>query len=94
MKKFQLILFCITLVAFVGACSKCDSNKRHDHDHHGSSATDSIHMQEHGTGMQYTSAYVCPMHCEGSGGDKPGTCPKCGMDYVKMEDHMQDGHKH
>lgn len=34
---------------------------------------------------EYTSEYVCPMHCEGSGDDKAGDCPVCGMDYVKNE---------
>jgi len=33
-------------------------------------------------GKEYTSAYVCPMHCDGSGSDQAGTCPVCGMDYV------------
>lgn len=33
-------------------------------------------------GPEITSAYVCPMHCEGSGSDKEGKCPKCEMDYV------------
>lgn len=42
----------------------------------------------------YTSAYVCPMHCEGSGSKEPGNCPVCGMDYKKKEDHNADGHKH
>jgi hypothetical protein len=32
---------------------------------------------------EYTSDYICPMHCEGSGSDKAGQCPDCGMDYVK-----------
>ncbi|MCB9251366.1 MAG: hypothetical protein H6605_02805 [Flavobacteriales bacterium] len=32
---------------------------------------------------EYTSAYVCPMHCEGSGSDTAGQCQVCGMDYVK-----------
>lgn len=38
-------------------------------------------------GKEYTSAYICPMHCEGSGSDAAGQCPVCGMDYVKKEDH-------
>jgi len=46
------------------------------------------------TKTEYTSDYVCPMHCEGSGGDKEGTCPVCGMDYVALADHKSDGHKH
>ena len=29
-----------------------------------------------------TAAYICPM-CEGVGADKPGACPKCGMDLEK-----------
>ncbi len=46
------------------------------------------------TGKEYKSAYVCPMHCEGSGSDTSGTCPVCGMDYIILEEHTQDGHKH
>ena len=38
-------------------------------------------------GKAYTSAYVCPMHCEGSGSSQPGECPACGMEYVKNEEH-------
>jgi len=30
--------------------------------------------------------YYCPMHCEGDKTyDKPGDCPKCGMDMKKRE---------
>ncbi len=43
-------------------------------------------QQSEKQGPEYTSAYICPMHCEGSGADEPGTCPVCGMDYVKNED--------
>ena len=41
------------------------------------------------TGMEYTSAYVCPMHCKGSGSDVAGKCPVCGMDYVMNENAMK-----
>jgi len=37
-------------------------------------------------GKEYTSKYVCPMHCEGSGSDEEGKCPVCGMTYVLNED--------
>jgi hypothetical protein len=37
------------------------------------------------TGIEYTSAYICPMHCKGSGSDQPGVCPVCGMDYELNE---------
>lgn len=45
-------------------------------------------------GKEYTSAYICPMHCEGSGSEEPGKCPVCNMDYVINEDHKHDGHNH
>jgi hypothetical protein len=32
-------------------------------------------------GIEYTSDYICPMHCEGSGSESAGICPNCGMDY-------------
>lgn len=61
-------------------------------------------------GPEYTSRYICPMHCEGSGSEEPGVCPVCGMDYVLNEDfkgadslnmetdghegHGHEGHEH
>ncbi len=51
-------------------------------------------------GPEYTSAYLCPMHCKGSGSDQPGKCPVCGMNYVakadlnKKEGHSHHGHDH
>lgn len=37
-------------------------------------------------GPEYTSKYVCPMHCEGSGSDEPGRCPVCNIKYIENED--------
>jgi len=45
-------------------------------------------------GKEYTAAYVCPMHCEGSGSEKAGTCPVCKMDYVTKEEHEKRPHTH
>lgn len=39
----------------------------------------------HKEGKEHTSAYICPMHCEGSGSDSAGTCPVCKMDYIKND---------
>ena len=38
------------------------------------------------SGDAIASAYQCPMHCEGDKTyDKPGKCPKCGMELKKVE---------
>lgn len=65
------------------------NGETHSHDEAASSAGDT-----HQGGEAYTSAYVCPMHCEGSGSSEPGNCPACGMDYVARAEHIQDGHGH
>jgi len=79
MKNFKVFLFYVVL-GFVGiGFTACDSGTK--------SATEQ-------QGKEYTSAYVCPMHCKDSGSDKEGTCPVCNMDYVKNTDHKADGHKH
>ncbi|GAB4257595.1 MAG: hypothetical protein Kow0027_24910 [Saprospiraceae bacterium] len=108
MKYFKLLFLGVVISAVAIACgnnahdhdhSNGESTEMHEgHDHDG----DAMHengdadasQEPHGDGPEYTSAYVCPMHCEGSGSDQPGKCPKCGMEYVANADHMKDGHKH
>ena len=34
-------------------------------------------------GKEYTSKYICPDHCKGSGSDKEGKCPECGMELME-----------
>jgi hypothetical protein len=53
----------------------------------GVNANDVETMEVDSTGPEYTSAYICPMHCKGSGSDAPGACPVCGMDYVANTNH-------
>ena len=72
--------FKIVLVAmtlFIGAFALSSCGGNHDEAHEG---------------KEYTSAYICPMHCEGSGSDEAGTCPVCGMDYKKNDMDMDDDH--
>ncbi|RMG16915.1 MAG: hypothetical protein D6730_24560 [Bacteroidetes bacterium] len=91
MKKtvfFAIIpLFAMLLTFGLTACS---SGSEHGHEH----ATEAAEEAAEKTGPEYTSAYVCPMHCEGSGSAEPGKCPVCGMEYVKNEAHKADGHQH
>jgi hypothetical protein len=87
MKKLKNILtsflFCSAIMA-LGACGN-------GHEHGSGSGGDA---KAHGASKEFTSAYVCPMHCEGSGSDQPGQCPACGMDYVAQSEHTKDGHAH
>ncbi len=86
MKK-PYILF--ILMIFGGLFISCKSNQQSKSD---------VPMEER---IEYSSTYVCPMHCEGSGSEEPGECPTCGMDYVLnenvdsgMESDSHEGHDH
>lgn len=57
-----------------------------DHEGHDMDNMETVDKQ----GKEYTSKYVCPMHCEGSGSDEEGKCPVCGMTYVLNEDFKMD----
>lgn len=83
MKTVKTILGVLAL-AFMLTTVSCKDAKKDD----------TTTKTEQAEKKEYASAYVCPMHCEGSGSDKEGECPKCGMDYVKNEDHNSNGHKH
>ena len=85
MKKFRTILVAMMLVASVSIMS-CKANKKE--------ALTEIETKAENQGKEYTSAYVCPMHCEESGSDTEGKCGSCGMTLVKNEDHTANGHKH
>lgn len=78
MKNLKIAFLSLSLLATSIAFTACGS---------GNAAADK-------QGKEYTSEYVCPMHCEGSGSEKEGKCPVCGMAYVKNKDHKADGHKH
>jgi hypothetical protein len=83
MKNLRIIVMCLSF-ALVGSVAF--------------TACGHSHEQGEQQGKEYTSAYICPMHCEGSGSEEMGKCPKCGMDYVKnenaMEEHSHDDESH
>ncbi|MBI5917277.1 MAG: hypothetical protein HY842_18060 [Bacteroidetes bacterium] len=90
MKKIMLSISTVLALGFAA----CGGEAGHDHQHGGDGKTESRAAAPHGEGKEFTSAFVCPMHCEGSGSDQPGTCPACGMDYVAQSEPTKDGHKH
>ena len=40
-------------------------------------------------GKEYTSKYICPDHCKGSGSEKAGTCSGCGMELIENPNFAQ-----
>ena len=91
MKALKNFVFLALFIAASTLAVSCGNSKtdHSGHDH------DSTHVESgHGEGKEFTSAYVCPMHCEGSGSEEAGTCPVCGMDYVAKADHDAKEHKH
>lgn len=72
------------------------SCKEHDCSSHTASSSTAVKIDE--SGPEYTSKYVCPMHCKGSGSEEPGECPVCRMDYVKKKKKKHKcnhpGHNH
>lgn len=79
MKSFKSILIAIAVITSVTMLS-CKETKTE-------TTTEKL-------GKEYTSTYVCPMHCKDSGSDTEGTCDTCGMTLVKNEDHKANGHTH
>ncbi len=76
----------ITTLLFM---TSCKDKPQHNHENT-NEQTESVKKQ----GKEYTSTYVCPMHCKGSGSEHEGTCPKCNMTYVMNENHKKKEHEH
>ena len=88
--KNLLILGLFTLALTFAACGGGSSNSSTEAD----SSTESMEAVDK-NGPEYTSAYICPMHCKGSGSAEAGQCPVCKMDYVVTEEHdSHEGHNH
>ena len=46
-------------------------------------------------GKEYTSRWICPMHCKGSGSEQRGQkCGACEMALVENKNHAHYGHNH
>ena len=70
-----------------GECSKCGMKLVKTEIKHNSEAKGSH------SSAKVVTKYVCSM--DGSTSDKPGACPKCGMDMKEMtEQKMEENHKH
>lgn len=84
----------LIFMLFLGlGMTACKHNNDHSHKAgEATEATDAATDAAH-SGPEYTSAYVCQMHCKGSGSAEPGNCPVCGMAYIANENYKADGHQ-
>jgi hypothetical protein len=94
LKSFSLMSLLFAMALFTISCGGSDAGT----DTSGEAATEQMDAatteEAAPQGPEYTSAYICPMHCAGSGSDEPGQCPVCGMDYVANADQAADEHDH
>ena len=102
-KKVSIVVFFIVVLTSFFACqtsSDGDSENADSIENETNETIDSvktdidtekIHQSETvKDDSDYTAKYVCPMHCEGSGSDKQGTCPKCEMDLIDNPDYEEN----
>lgn len=73
--KTKMLLLCLSFAALSFTLSGCGSHEKRNE------------TKEPTTLAKAT--YKCPM-CEGVTSDKPGKCPKCGMELVKINDAKKD----
>lgn len=99
MLKISAVLISILLVGTISSCKHQHGPDTHTHNSDGTVDK---------SGPEWTSDYICPMHCKSSGSNEEGTCPVCNMKLVKNKDkstnnnhdgedhsgHDHDGHSH
>ncbi|MBN2891481.1 MAG: hypothetical protein JXL97_06425 [Bacteroidales bacterium] len=88
MNKLFSILFISIFFVFV-SCKNDNTENQSDTTLIEVKDTTSVNPNEVTLGKEYTSKYICPNHCKGSGSEEAGVCPVCGMDYIENFDYQQ-----
>lgn len=88
MKKFTIILVFAVFICFI-SCKNENKETSTDTLKTTEIKTDSNINSTNTLGKEYTSKYICANHCKGSGSDKEGICPICGMELIENLDYKQ-----
>ncbi len=76
------------IITFSVSCKSDNSNSQQSDTTQISQKTDTTSTQQTVLGKEYTSKFICPNHCTGSGSDEAGICPVCGMEYIENPDYQ------
>ena len=91
MKYFLTILLAFVLI--LGSCKNDSEDTKDDSTAIEKVDTNKIEQDNEvdiSKSKEFTSKYICPMHCKGSGSDIAGTCPECGMEYIENPDYIAE----
>jgi len=83
--KFGSLITLFAIALFVFSCGSDTTSQDAGSDTTTEAGT-TIEAATDKSGKEFTSTYVCPMHCKGSGSETAGSCPVCGMEYVASAD--------
>ncbi len=86
MKKNLVLIFVVCITGMFMSC-KNNSESKVVEEAVNKVETPAIVKATDKKGKEYTSSYVCPMYCVGSGSEHKGKCPACKMDYVFNKEH-------
>lgn len=98
LKKSTFFIACLLIVFMISCGQKNTSSEASQTETMEAPSESAIDTTKQG--KEFTSKYICPMHCEGSGSEAEGQCPVCGMDYVlnrnleEAEGENHEGHDH
>lgn len=81
MKNLKLFFLGLAIMAFSYSCNEHHEGE-HQHENMHNQPTDGDDSMKHDNENKFT--YSCPMHPD-QGGNEPGQCPKCGMDFEKVD---------
>lgn len=83
MKKLSMLMLAVASTIWI-SCNNNPAKENNQEEH-----SEMSHAHEEGN-HHGEHIYTCPMGCEGGQSNKPGKCPKCGMDLVHSDKSLNN----